>query len=127
MIKYDNTEPDWNMLVAYGLPLNTRRPIAAICFSHEDVLMNMTLAVRWLYENRYGHDGRYLDSLKAALLVLKIHYPSEFRRIEESSGMDLSLSFSLGNVTGRLIKLRNIALELISRYYREIFREGDAG
>ncbi len=115
-----NAMPDWDILISFGMPLNTRREIYDLP-GYDNVAANIINAARYLMQNRNEpYNGRYYDSFKALLLALKIHYPSEFRRIEYLSGMDLINVFELDNVSGRHIKLRNISLPLISRYYRQM-------
>lgn len=121
------TEPDWTILEAYGLPLNMREPAGA-GFSHTDVVKNIIIASRYLYGRRGIYtDARYYDSFKALLLALKIHYPAEYMSIKDISGMDLDEMFMLDHVLGRHIKLRNIALGLMSRYYRDMKYKMETG
>jgi hypothetical protein len=112
-------EPDWNILINFGLPLSSRKDIDEN-YGYESVVQQIILAARYIIQKKQIlPDGRYYDSFKALLLVLKTHYPSEFRRLEELSDINFDRSFGLHSLLGRHIKLRNISLNYISRYYRE--------
>lgn len=108
--------PDWNVLMSFGLPLNRRDADGSVP-DYDAVIDNIILASRYLEDNQ-NHTGRYYDSFRALLLSLKIHYPTEYRRIEHMAGLNFIESFDLTNITGRDIKLRNISLGFISSYYR---------
>ena len=114
----ENNVPEWNILTAFGLPLNNRTPDNLIP-DYKIVFDNMIAASRYL-AGRVAERDRYYESFKALLISLRIHYPTEFNRIEKASGLNLSESFHLDVITGRDIKLRNISLALISSYYKSI-------
>jgi len=118
-------EPDWNILINFGLPLNPARE-TDIFPDYDDVVHQITVAARFFYWHGVEpHNGRAYDSFRALLLALKIHYPSEFFRIEQIADMDFVKLFKLETVSGRDIKLRNLSLPMISRYFREsgIFKD----
>lgn len=111
-------KPDWSILINFGLPVNPRQETHDTP-GYVSVVQQIINAAKFLSgTDDIPHNSRYYDSFKALLLALKIHYPSEFRKIENSAGMDFVKSFELDNISGRHIKLRNIALSLISSYYR---------
>lgn len=113
------TEPDWDTLIKFGLPLNIRQDANDIP-GYDRVMQQIILAAKFLAETGHiPHNERYYDSFKALLLSLMIHYPVEFSRIENAAGIDLVKKFELNSISGRDIKLRNISLNLISRYYRD--------
>jgi len=67
--------------------------------------------------------NRHLDAFKTLLLALKIYYPSKFRQIEDSNGIELIALFDLDNISGRDIKYRNICLFNLSEYYKRIQKD----
>ncbi len=117
MAERDNM-PDWSILIKFGLPVNSRDSENTVP-DYDKVEKNLILASQYLMgKKRDENNGRYYDSFKALLIALKIHFPSEFKRIEKIAGIDFNEAFELYNITGRDIKLRNISLSLISSYYR---------
>jgi len=110
--------PAWEILTAFGLPLNSRNDVSLIP-DYKTVFDNIIIASRYLAGPAVRKD-RYYESFKALLISLRIHYPAEFSKIEKASGLNLSESFQLDEITGRDIKLRNISLALISSYYKAI-------
>lgn len=113
----NNNVPEWDILTAFGLPLNSRNEEGFIP-DYKTVFDNMIIASRYLAGA--ASKDRYYESFKALLISLRIHYPTEFSKIEKASGLNLSESFHLDEITGREIKLRNISLALISSYYKTI-------
>jgi len=113
----NNNVPQWDILAAFGLPLNSRNQVGLIP-DYKTVFDNMVFASHY-FAVSVSRD-RYYESFKALLVSLKIHYPTEFGKIEKASGLNLSESFHLDIITGRDIKLRNISLALISRYYKAV-------
>lgn len=109
--------PEWDILTAFGLPLNSRTSDSLIP-DYKTVFDNMIFASRYLAGS--ASKDRYYESFKALLVSLRIHYPTEFSKIEKASGLNLSESFHLDVITGRDIKLRNISLALISSYFKTI-------
>ncbi len=111
-------EPDWNLLSAFGLPINIRQ-FGKTHYSYDTVINNIIFASLFLIENRNDPEyNRYSDAFKALLLVLKIHYPSKFLEIENKAGFELTGLFNLDNVSGRDIKLRNICLSRVAENYK---------
>ena len=117
----DSKEPEWEALIDFGLPIHgADRKIKNYPFTF--VMQSMVTAIIFLEENKTK--DRYLriyDGFKSLLLALKTHYPTTFRLVEEQTGRDLTSQFDLHTILGRHIKLRNISLSMISRYF---FREG---
>ena len=112
------TEPDWNLLSEFGLPINIRQS-GKTHYSYDTVINNIILASLFLIENRNDPEyNRYSDAFKALLLVLKIHYPTKFLEIENKAGLELTCLFNLDNVSGRDIKLRNICLSRVAENYK---------
>lgn len=111
-------EPDWNILILYGLPMNIQHSTKPD-FSYNAVIKNIVLASRFLADKK-GDVAyqRNFDAFKALLLSLKIHYPTKFKQIEYKTGMELTGLFDLNNISGRDIKLRNICLYTIAEYHR---------
>lgn len=89
------SKPDWNILINFGLPLNSRQKMDKSP-DYSEVVHHIVLAADYLlHHSQARRNGRYFDSFKALLLSLKIHYPSEFRKIELAAGTDLTKIFKL--------------------------------
>ncbi len=110
-------EPDWNVLFNFGFPLNIRDNRKRK-YKYNTVSKNIILASQFLLENKHNVNYmRHYDSFKALLLSLKIHYPSKFSKIENDCHINLSASFDLNNIQGRHIKLRNICIFNMCRFF----------
>ncbi len=111
-------EPDWNVLFHFGLPMNIEQS-GNVVSPYEEVFKNIILSSHFLIENKNNREyNRYSDSFKALLLALKIHYPSKFIEIEKKTGLDLTVSFNLDDVSGRDIKLRRLCLSGVANYFK---------
>ncbi len=112
-------EPDWNVLVNFGLPVNVPEEEKKN-YSYNIVKRNFKQAAEFLQKNRQEEKYlRYYDAYKAMLLALKIHYPGEFQKIENQYLIDFSKLFNLKKIEGKHIKLRNISLNILSKYYNK--------
>lgn len=111
-------EPDWNALCYMGMPLSAFRA-GKRRYGPRVVGRNLALALRFLP----GKSGdarfqRHYDAFRVMLLAILGHYPTRFRRLESEQGMDIASEFRLRDVTGRMIKLRNICLPRLSGYFK---------
>jgi hypothetical protein len=111
--------PDWNLLIAFGMPLNPRGQHPAQP-SFDEVWIALRAAVVFARDSSgFQADGRLKDAFKALLLTLKTHYPTLYHRLAGQCACDLHKTFDLGRISGRDIKLRNIALSGVSRFFRD--------
>lgn len=109
--------PDWDVLINFGLPVNSRRTSKRLP-DYNAVEKHLIIASEYLKDKKNDKDdGRYYDSFRSLLIALKIHYPSEFKRLEQAAGSDFNEAFELNRISGRDIKLRNISLNIVSSYY----------
>ncbi len=76
----NNNVPEWDILTAFGLPLNSRNE-AGFIPDYKTVFDNMIFASRYLAGS--ASRDRYYESFKALLVSLRIHYPTEFSKIEK--------------------------------------------
>lgn len=112
-------EPHWNVLYHWGLPLHVD-DARKQKYSYKETMEQLKWAAHFLVENKH-HVAyrRHWDSFKALLLALKTHYPSRFKQCERYSKINFSNVFNLDVIEGRHIKLRNICLFSLSRYFRQ--------
>lgn len=108
------SEPNWDVLQGYGLPLNLSRNQAKPA-SKSEFIKELCHAAAFVQENKSNVlFSRHYDSVKAVLLGIKIHFPSLFSKIQKGF-LPVISRFHLNEISGRDIKLRNIALALLSR------------
>ncbi len=103
---------DWDRLIELGLPLMS----SAVCSKRESVLSSEDLVSELrcaLTEIEADSDERKREALCALLLALSTHFPSFYKRHFKKNQKANALA-KMG--TGRVIKLRRLALAKISEY-----------
>lgn len=115
-LKTSPAEPDWKALAYFGMPLNISG-YTGQKYKYNVISRNICMASAFLSENRYNPlYARHYDAFKALILALKTHYPSRLEAIREKYKIYLS-AFNLSQIQGRHIKLRNICLPLLVKYF----------
>jgi transcriptional regulator with XRE-family HTH domain len=106
----EESEVDWDLLCALGLPLAHGEPLKIV--PSEDLLVPaVRMAALDLQDVTHG---RKLDALQALILAVKSHYPTVYRR--SFSGSSLVRAIAERPVTGRIVKLQRIARDRLSGY-----------
>ncbi len=111
-IKKSEREPNWILLANFGLPISLAQN-KKIRISIESVIKQLIKAAMFLDKNSNDNYGHYKDALRGLFIALKTHYPSFFDKISKYYACKKILT---GNIKGKDIKLRNIALAKISKY-----------
>jgi len=106
--------PEWDELCALGVPLVSGNQTYDCHDLTAQLLINRLEKLFQRHEEHEGplHDPRCKDAVRGLLLALKTHYPSVFMQLSHP----LVHVLCQGKVTGRDIKLRNIALSRIAGY-----------
>jgi transcriptional regulator with XRE-family HTH domain len=103
---------DWDLLAACGVPLLAESQRKH--FTSRDVLIhNLKKACLELSVNTTPEAERKREAIQATLLAIKTHYPSVYK--EDCRGRLFQKTFPK-EITGRIIKLRRLALSRIQEY-----------
>ncbi|OGQ37143.1 MAG: hypothetical protein A3F16_01695 [Deltaproteobacteria bacterium RIFCSPHIGHO2_12_FULL_43_9] len=106
-------EIDWDLFVRFGLPMTSQKNVNTT-LSPEMLINILRKYCAILNENRDEIEQRKLEALQALLLAIKIQFPAYFRKNIQSS--QIIASFVPLIITGRLIELKRIAEERLSKY-----------
>ncbi len=112
-----DSEPRWEALASMGMPLEACGAMVGRC-SRRAAEEAVVRAIRFL--SRVDSDaryGRHRDAFKALLLALATHYPSRFAEYRRRSGVDVETVFDMNEIVGRDIKLRNLCLPALARWF----------
>ncbi|MBI1860440.1 MAG: helix-turn-helix transcriptional regulator [Deltaproteobacteria bacterium] len=109
-IRLESVTPGWDLLAACGVPILSRDKNSGYP-SAESLIRQLLLATRELSDEG---ETRKKEAIQATLLALRDYFPSFFSKylsrsplIQKQIPTDLS---------GRVIRLRRIAIENLSRY-----------
>ena len=110
-VEIQSQEPDWGYLVQFGLPyvihsaVSKKKP-----FSYNQYAAEILRAVNYI---KKSDEGRLKEALAALLFALQQHYPTYFEYCLSSHSVHSFLKKIPSS--GRLIKLKRIALAKISK------------
>jgi transcriptional regulator with XRE-family HTH domain len=112
-IFYVQREPDWNLLTAHGLPLMEQSKIILnVMIDRSQVVNELLLASVWITERPNLERDR--DALQATIVAIRDHYGTFYlKNLAQSKSVQAVASLPM---TGRVIKLRRIALASVSRW-----------
>jgi transcriptional regulator with XRE-family HTH domain len=112
-VKVKLSEPDWDLLVNCGLPLISEKKRAQGA-PNADMLAQL-IRKACVFTLQAGQiDRRKKEALQALLLAIQTHYPTYFKlSFRKCSAVQ---DVFPKKITGRIIKLKRIALSHISQY-----------
>lgn len=111
-------EPDWAALADFGLMVNVPGGVPGR-YSPAQAVAGLRAAVFFLLDKKHSRQWeRHYDAFKALLIALQIYYPSSYKTLKNDTGIDLDSVFELNQVAGRHIKLYNMSLQAVSRYFK---------
>lgn len=123
-LKIARREPCWQILCEAGLPLYLTEEVhrASVPIDEHNLFEQMERAHLYLQENLTDRAlAKHRDAYKALLFALRSHYMSVFAQLTGRLG-DLATMWELDRITGKDLKLRDIAVSRISAVSRRLPR-----
>lgn len=105
----------WDALAYLGAPLTTLSTVQSITPQLSTLLGTLREAcVELHYSNQVSDRERKLEAVQALLLALEEHFPKIFKKYCSPSTLIMSLKSK--TITGKLIKLKRIAVARLAEY-----------
>jgi transcriptional regulator with XRE-family HTH domain len=113
-LKFSAKSANWDNLAFLGAPLITLSPAIAVADLKSLLGTLKDACVELRYSDQVPDQERKLEALQALILALEGHFPKIFKKYCSSSTLICGLKPTV--ITGKLIKLRRIAIARLAEY-----------